>query len=99
MTDKKVTGRTIVVDDEVYLITCDKALPRHYTVAATFLVAMLLPQLLRAAGPELPALLYAAFIGLATLGLAWLFDDRDRYRLRHVMNLEMPEASSESEET
>ena len=28
--------------------------------------------------------------------LAWLFDDRDRYRLRHVMNLSMPKASSES---
>jgi hypothetical protein len=42
---------------------------------------------------------YASFVGLATLSLAWLFDDRDRYRLRHVMNLSMPKASSESEET
>ena len=98
MTNRKVTGRTIVVDDEVYLITCDKAWPRHYTVAAIFLLAMTMPQLLRA-GKELDALLYAAFIGLATLGLAWLFDDRDRYRLRHVMNLSMPKASSEPEET
>jgi hypothetical protein len=41
----------------------------------------------------------ASFVGLATLSLAWLFDDRDRYRLRHVMNLSMPKAPSESEET
>jgi hypothetical protein len=54
---------------------------------------MLLPQLLRA-GSELPGLLYAAFISLATLGLAWLFDDRGHYRLQYVMNLEMPKASS-----
>lgn len=96
MSDKKVTGRTIVVDDEVYLITCDKTLPRHYTVAATMLLAMLLPQLLRA-GDDLPALLYAGFLALATLGLSWLFDDRDRYRLRQVMNISMPKASNEQE--
>ena len=98
MTDKKVTGRTIVVDDEVYLITCDKTLPKHYTTAATFMLAMLIPQMFRA-GKDLDTLIYTAFIGLATLGLAWLFDDRDRYRLRHVMNLSMPKASSDPEET
>lgn len=96
MTDKKITGRTVVVDDEVYRITCDKTVPRHYLVASTFLIAMMLPQLFRD-WKNFDALAYAAFIGLATLWLAWLFDDRDRYRLTHVSNLSMPKASDEHE--
>lgn len=92
MSKRKTTGRTVMIDDEVFLVTCDKALPRHYIVAGTFLIAMLLPQIFRA-GEELGALLYSAVIGLATLGLAWLFDDRETYRLRKVLNLPMHKAS------
>ena len=95
MADQKNTGRMIVVGSEVYVITCDKTLPRHYTVAATFLLAMIIPQMFR--GPFDP-LFYAAFVGLSTLGLAWLFDDRETYRLRHIMDLTMPKASDPSDE-
>lgn len=92
---KKVTGRTVIVDQQVYIITCDKALPRHYTTAGIFLLALMIPQLLK--GENLDAILYAGFIGLATLALAWLFDDRDTYRLRWIMDLQMPRASEEPE--
>ena len=94
MADQKNTGRMIVVGDEVYVITCDKALPRNYTVAGLMLLAMIIPQMFRA---PFDPLFYAAFISLATLGLAWLFDDRATYRLRHIMDQKMPKASDPSD--
>jgi hypothetical protein len=93
MIEQKVTGRTIRIGPEVFIITCDKAVPRHYLVAATFLVAMLLLHLLR--GEIVSVQLYAGAIALATLGLSWLFDDRETYRLRKVMELPMPVADAE----
>jgi len=89
---RKTTGRSVLIDDELFLVTCDKTLPRHYTVSATFLLAMLTPQVLWSDGPEISALLYAGWTALATLGLSWLFDDRETYRLRKVAQLPVAEA-------
>lgn len=96
MSMQKMTGRTVRIEDEVFIVTCDKAVPRHYLVAATMLLAMMIPQLLGGEGEELRAVLYAAFTGLATLGLSWLFDDREPYRLRKVLHLPVAVASPEA---
>lgn len=95
MTMQKIAGRTVRIEDEVFIVTCDKSVPRHYLVGATMLLAMMIPQLLRGDRETVDAVIYAAFIGLATLGLSWLFDDREAYRLRKVLHLPVAVASPE----
>lgn len=92
MNIERVTGRTVVVGDEIYKITSDAQLPRCYVIAGLVLLVNAITQLFLSPANFGPVLYALAMAGAALL-IAWLFDDRSGYRMTHVANLSMPNAS------
>ena len=88
----KTTGRTVVIGDAVYLVRCPPAVPRHYLVAWFIMIGFSVMHALTSPWDSLHYLLIMDINVTFALIIAWLFDDQNRYELKHVANQSMPVA-------
>ena len=91
----RTTGRTVVVGDEIYVIRSPATVPRQYLVSWFIVIGFSVMHALTSPWESLHYLLIMDINVTFALIIAWLFDDRNRYELKHVANRNMPIAGED----